>query len=148
MKTLNILTILFLLTSTIVLGQTRCDTIGDQIFSVTEDMPTSNISIEQLENILNNSINLSEYPQPDRNVIYLNFIINCNGEDFDYKVLRPIDKGLKNKLLPIIESNMTWTPAKQLNIQVDFSKTFEIRLDGNRFNILDEKEQKTIHKKK
>jgi hypothetical protein len=148
MKKLNLLTILVVLTGTIVLGQTRCDTIGDDIFFVTEEMPKLNISIDQLEDILNNSIDLNKYSRPDGNVIYVNFIINCKGEDFDYKIIRPVDKGLEKQLLSILETSMIWTPAKQRNKPVDFSKSFEIRLDGNRFNVLDENEQKRMNKKR
>lgn len=37
---------------------------------------------------------------------------------------------------------MNWAPAKQRNIEVDFLKTISIRIDGNLFNVLDEKEMK------
>jgi hypothetical protein len=148
MKKLHLLTILVVLTGTIVIGQTRCDTISDDIFGVTEEMPTLNISIDQLEDILNISIDLNKYSRPEGNAIYVNLIINCKGEDFDYKVLKPVDKGLEKQLLSILETSMTWTPAKHLNKPVDFSKSFEIRLDENRFNILDEKERKRLNKKR
>jgi len=148
MKWLNVLPALIIMTISVVNGQTRCDTVTEHIFVVAEEMPTSNISIDQLEDILNSSIDINKYPRPDGNVIYVSFTINCNGEDFDYKVLRPIDKRLENQLLSIIQSNMTWTPAKQRDRQVDFQKTFEIRIDNGRFNIMDDKEQKSNKKRK
>ena len=77
MKKLYLLIILVVLTGTIVIGQTRCDTISDDIFGVTEEMPTLNISIDQLEDILNISIDLNKYSRPEGNAIYVNLIINC-----------------------------------------------------------------------
>lgn len=148
MKKFFLMTFLVVLIGTTVIGQTRCDTVREDIFHVTEEMPTLNISIEQLEDILSNSIDLNQYARPDGNVIYINFIINCKGEDFDYKVLRPVDKGLEKQLLSILKTSTTWTPAKQRNKPVDFSKTFEIRLEGNKFNILDEKERERMNKKR
>lgn len=123
MRLLSILTVFTILTLSVTNAQTRCDTINDDIFVVTEEMPQSNISFSELELILNSSVDITKFPHPDGNVVYVGFIINCYGEDFDYKVLKPIDKELETQLLSLIQSNMTWTPAKQRNRPVDFNKT-------------------------
>lgn len=149
MKTLNILIILLICNCYDILAQTRCDSIGEEIFVVIiDESPKSNFSIDQLEEILNNSIDINNYSRPDGNVIYVSFIINCKGEDFDYKVLRSIDKELEKQLLPVLQSNMTWTPAKFRNKEVDCGKTIEIRIEGDRFNILDENEYQKIKRKR
>ena len=138
----------FSLLTTLAIGQTRCDTTDSGIFIITEVLPTPNITYGQLENLLNTSIDINEYTRPDRNWIYLSFIINCNGEDFDYEIYGPIDKKLQDKLIQIIKSNVSWTPAKQRGENVDFQKNFPIKIEGNQFKILDQENKNQKKKKK
>lgn len=127
-------------------GQKRCDTLRtDMIFTVTEVSPKSNITYEELENLLNNNINIKEFEKPPGDMIYLTFTINCKGEAFDYKFFRSVDKKLQDNILGVIVNNMNWMPAQQSSRKVDFQKNISIKIEkNNKFNVLDEKEQKKI----
>jgi len=131
----------------ILLGQFRCDTLDKSVFFVTEILPTSNITYNQLEELLENSIDLNEYHLNDGDMIHISFIINCKGEDFDYQVSQYINITLQEKIIQIIQESMDWTPAKQRNREVDFKKIISIRIDNNQFNVLDEKEMKKHNRK-
>ncbi len=129
-------------------GQTRCDTISTDIFVYTEVPPMPDITYEQLEKILSSSIDITDYNAPVGNMIYLSFVINCKGEDFDYFMHQQVDSKLKDKLIQIIQSNMSWTPAKHGGKEVDFQKSISIKIEGNQFKILDQDNKKRKMKKK
>ncbi len=133
-----------------VCGQTRCDTTTEFIWFITEVMPKPNISMTQVESILNKSIDLSNYAKPVDNIIYLNFIINCKGEDCEYKILniKPIDRELENQLISIIKSNLDWTPAMQKGEKVDIQMPMKISIENNCFNIIEDKEKTKKRKRK
>jgi hypothetical protein len=128
-------------------GQTRCDTIQKEIFIATEELPRPSISYDQLALVLNSSINLNDYNPPKENIIYISFIINCKGEDFNYKTLKPIDNNLTDILFKTIKSNLTWIPAKQNKQEVDIQKTLIIRIENGKFHISDSN-QTTSKKRK
>jgi hypothetical protein len=118
-------------------GQTRCDTLHKEIFIATEELPKPSISYDQLALILNNSINLNDYNPLQENIIYISFIINCKGQDFDYKTLKPIDNNLTDILFKSIKSNLTWTPAKQNKQEVDIQKTLILKIENGKFLVSD-----------
>lgn len=139
MNRLYILSIFFFLVNHGTVAQTRCNTINESIFIVTEVMPESSISMSQVSSILNTSIDLNKYQVPNKLNIYVNFIINCHGDDFNYKVIKPehIDKDLENELLSTLENAMKWTPAMQRGKGVDFSKTINVLIDNKKFYIIE-----------
>jgi hypothetical protein len=128
-------------------GQNRCHPAEYSIYVVAEEMPQLNIPINNLEEILANSIDINKYPRPINDVIYISFIINSKGEDFAYKAMRPIDTKLEKELITILHSNTTWSPAKNKGKKVNFKNTFEIRINGDRFNIIDKKEKRKLLRK-
>ena len=127
------------LTFNSVVGQTRCDTIREGIIMYAEKMPKSSISNNQLEEILKSSIDLNEYTIEDEVVIYINFIVNCHGEHFDYKVLKPVDEKLESEVLSVLQYNVTWKAGKQHDKEVDVLQIMQIQIQNNEFRILDEK---------
>ena len=137
MKRLIFLMITICLTMYPLSGQTRCDTTKKEIFIATEELPMPSISYDQLALILNNSINLNDYNPPQEDLIYISFIINCKGEDFDYKTFKPIDNNLTNILFKTIKSNLTWTPARQNKQEVDFQKMLILSIENGKFHISD-----------
>lgn len=66
-----------------IIAQARCDTLDESIFFVTEVLPEPGISMSQVSSVLNTSIDLNKYQVPNGYSIYVNFIINCKGEDFN-----------------------------------------------------------------
>lgn len=144
---ISLIVFIYLAGIQILFGQSRCDTLDENIFVLAEIMPTSNITFNQLEDLLNSSIDMNEYHLNDRDLIHISFIINCKGEDFDYQVSQHINITLQEKIIQIIQESMDWTPAKQRNREVDFKKIISIRIDNNQFNVLDEKEMKKHNRK-
>ncbi len=129
-------------------GQTRCDTLHEDIFVILEHPPIPNISYKELEHILNTSVNLNDFVRPEGNIIYLNFIINCKGEAFNYKTLKPINNILLEKLIQTLQSNLNWKPGMQNNKPVDFAKTLVISTEEGEFKILFEQKIKRKKMKK
>lgn len=124
-------------------GQRRCDSSRvDKIFIITEIMPKSNITLDELETLLNQEINANEFSVLQGTMIYLSFIINCKGESFDYKFLRPVDEKLQDKLLTIIKTNINWKPGSQNGRLVDVQLTISIKFENNKFIVQNKKELK------
>jgi len=141
--------IIFGLTSTLLSGQSLCDTtLQNNIWVATLEPPTSSVPYDQLVLILNKTIDLSDYNAPEEN-IYINFIINCKGEDFDYKSLKPIDNRLVEAIVKTLRSNLTWTPAKHNKQNVDFGQTLTIKIENGKFRELSDSNgtQKKMKKK-
>jgi hypothetical protein len=136
--------IIFLMNFSSVIGQTLCDgsliDSTSHIFSVVETMPKPNLLKKQLEPILNSSINLAKYGLAEGTKIYLGFIVNCKGEDFDYKVLRPVNDAFEEKLISVIQSNLEFKNGSQRGHAVDVALTYQIVVKNGSLNILDEQE--------
>lgn len=135
------------LTSILSSGQSRCDTLRKEVFIATEEPPTPSISYDQLVLILNKAIDLSDYNAP-KEKIYINFIINCHGEDFNYKTLKPIDNNLMDDLIKTIKTNLTWSPGKHNKQNVDFSKTLTIIIENGKFKDISDGSKTKIRGKK
>jgi hypothetical protein len=133
---LAILPIIFLLTSSGLKGQTCCD--SSSVFFICEELPSPSISLSQLEEVLNSSIDLKNKHINDGDIIKIIFIINCKGEDFNYKTLQPIDSTLKDQLFQIIHSNVKWIPGQQAHRRIDFWQTLSIIIESGKFRILDQ----------
>jgi hypothetical protein len=127
--------IIFGLTSSLISGQSRCDTLQKEIWVATKEPPRPSVSYDQLVLILNKTIDLSNYDAPKEN-IYINFIINCKGEDFDYKSIKPIDSRLMEAIVKTFRSNLTWIPAKHNKQNVDFGQTLTIKIENGIFREL------------
>ena len=143
MKTILLATFCFSTTFNVLHGQSRCDTTRmDMIFTITEVMPKSNITLDELETKINQEINASDFPMPQGNMIYLTFTINCKGETFDFKFLRPVDEKLQDKILAIVKTNMNWQAGSQNGRVVDVQTTISIKIENNKFNIQNKKTSK------
>lgn len=122
-----------------IIAQTRCDKLDDSIFFVTEVLPESSIPMSQVCAVLNKSIDLNRYQIPNGYNIYVNFIINCEGEDINYRVIKPeqIDANFERELLTTLQNTLIWSPAMQQGKEVDFSKTINIVVKNNKFHIVE-----------
>ena len=144
----NILIFIILITLTDnLIGQTRCDTLSDNIFIATDIPPKMDKSIDELERIVNNSIDLSKYDLKVKE-IFVSLTINCKGEDFDYKVLKCENHDFNRILTECLMNNLNWIPAEHNGKKVDFSYVIPVIIEKDRINILDDKEKKKVKKKK
>lgn len=128
-------------------GQCKCDTLADNIFVATEIPPKMDKSIDELEVIVNKEIDLNKYDLKVKE-IYVSFIINCKGEDINYKVLKCDNRDFNKILTDCLMNNLNWIPAEQNSKKVDFSYVFGLRIENGRINILDDSEKKKLKRKK
>jgi len=125
------------------LGQTSCD--SSAVFIIAEEPPLPKITYEQIEASLNKEIAKNHFVLPRNNLIKIRFIINCQGETLNYKMLSSLDPELFKKITQTLE-NISWTPAKQAHKNVDIWKTLTIRIKSGKFKIQGEKDLKSKNK--
>jgi hypothetical protein len=130
-----IISTLLVLFSIDLIGQSRCDTSSHTIFVFTEVPPKMDKSIEELEIIVNRELNLALFKLEEKDLA-CSFIINCKGEDFDYKIFKSNNDGFNKVLVECLMRNINCTPAEQGGKKVDFKFVFNIRIDKNKINIL------------
>jgi hypothetical protein len=128
-------------------GQSSCDTSASP-FVLCEDPPLPSISYSQLEEIFNSSIDIKNEHINDGDIIRIIFIINCKGEDFNYRSLQRVDTTLMDNLFKLIHSNMKWTPGRQGGRKIDFQQTIPISIENGKFRILSDNDKKLMKKKK
>jgi len=138
MKTL--LTFIISLMIMSVNGQSLCDTAQEvTIYTVCDIMPSSNITFEQLADILNQLIDLNKHTIPYGETIFLTFLINCRGEAFDYRFRNLEDEELKNSIINIFKSNLVWTPGMikigDKTKVIEFDKYVYIVIENNQFKL-------------
>jgi len=122
-------------------AQSYCDTSAGP-FVVCEEPPLPNISFSQLEDIINSSIDLKNEHINEGDIIRIFFIINCKGEDFNYRTLQPADSTLKDKLFKTIHSNIKWTAGKQAGRKIDFQQQILLSIVNGKVVILNENDKK------
>jgi len=130
-------------------GQSRCDTVSEEIFFWLEEMPESGISLDELEIKINEVLNPEDFNIENDVSFYVFFIINCKGEDFEYQVYGLDNEEFNKKLIGFLKEFTNWAPPKlHDDIRVDVKSSYSIKVQDNSFNILDEKEQKRENKRK
>ena len=157
MRTTILLIVALLIIDTLS-AQTLCDTKSGMILFAAEHPPKPNLTDNELEVKLNSFIDPSLLESYKADYLYITFVVNCKGEDFNYKLSKRQDgKAQKDSLsnfqevfLTKMQSLLTWSPAtieirekgKQIEKAVDFQGSYTIRIDGSKFHILNEKEKK------
>jgi hypothetical protein len=134
-----ILTISILFISKFLLGQSSCD--SNSVFTISEVPPYPKITYEQIESNLNKEISLDNYALSENGLVEIRFIINCQGESLNYKMLSKFNPELFKRISQTLK-NISWTPAKQGTRNVDCWKTLTITLKEGKFKILGEKDLK------
>jgi len=147
MKSIFFIFILVCFSISTIHAQSDSDSIKS-IFVIAELMPECNISKNQLEEVLNNSISVSEAGFSNDDFIEILFIVTCNNEDVMYKIIQPEEKASNTKLLKIIQNNTSWTAGQQRGRNVDCRISMHILVSKGKFNLLDEKELKKYYRKK
>ena len=150
MNKLMTLTFIFLWAFPLVhsIGQSLCDTSSKNVFVWSEYPPEMNISMSDLENIINQDIKLADYHMNQDKIIYLSLIINCKGEQLNFKVSNSDNQVFNKALTDCVNKNISWIPGKHNGKTVDFSYTFTIKLQSDKMTILNSKEKKILEKKR
>ena len=160
----TILFILALLTIETVSAQTLCDTKSGMIFSALEHPPKPNLTDKELETSLNSIIDPTLIENYHADYLVIIFSVNCKGEDFNYWLSKRQDgkfqkdslSNFQQEFLSKIQSLLSWSPGtktikekgKLIEKAVDFQGSYTIRIDGNKFHILNEKEKQKHYKQK
>lgn len=147
----------FLLIITTGFSQTVCDTTGNRIYAYLEHPPQPTITDAELELKLNSTISPTSLANYHADFLYVTFIINCKGEDFDYKLAKRSDGLLfqdstsefQRTFLSNFQSFATWKPGlntvnekgKTVEKPVDFQGSYTLRVDDNKLHILNKKEK-------
>ncbi len=104
-------------------------------------MPSSNISAEELELMLNRDVPLKNYNLENGKKFSVRLILNCKGEGFDYKVVNSDNEIFNKAVIDCISNNTKWSPAfrqiKDKMIPVDFSLVLEFKNQNGEIVYLD-----------
>ena len=160
----TLLFITFLLIITTGFSQTVCDTTGNRIYAYLEHPPQPTITEAELELKLSSTISPTSLANYHADYLYVTFIINCKGEDFDYKLAKRSDGLLiqdstsefQLAFLSNFQSFATWKPGlntvmekgKPVEKPVDFHGSYILKVEGNKLHILNTQEKKKYFKSK
>jgi hypothetical protein len=122
-----------------------------------EHPPQPTITDAELELKLNSTISPTSLANYHADYLYVTFIINCKGEDFDYKLvkrsngllLQDSTSEFQRTFLSNFQSFATWKPGlntvmekgKPIEKPVDFQGSYTLRVDDNKLLILNKKEK-------
>ena len=93
-----------------------------EIYHIVEHMPSPAISGEQIADILQKNIKLSDHDFRLNGNIHVQCIVNCRGEAGDFQILRSPDEleDIANEVLKVFREELTeWEPAIHRGQEVD-----------------------------
>lgn len=120
-------------------GQSRCDTTSGTIAYLLENIPECNVSIDDLEIKINNTFNPRDYDIPNDLKFYIHFIINCKGEDFEYRVYNLENETFNKQLIDLIQGETKWSSLTSNNRPIDIGYSYTIIVEKEEFNLLNTK---------
>ena len=120
-----------------------CDSSSHETFIICEEMPKYNLENNELERILNDSLN--QIPVHKDGLLVISLVVDCIGNTYDYFILRSPDTLISNKIIEALKSNLKWTPGKVRGNPVLCCYTFPFEI-GNGVLKLKTTEKKTNHR--
>ena len=99
-----------------------------EIFMIVEEMPEFPGGTEALQRYLAQSVRYPVIAQENgiQGRVYIQFVINQNGEVTNATILRGVDPSLDGEALRVVEAMPKWKPGKQRNRPVRVSYTVPI----------------------
>lgn len=99
-----------------------------EIFMIVEEMPEFPGGSEALQKYLAQSVRYPVIAQENgiQGRVYIQFVINQNGEVTNATILRGVDPSLDREALRVVEAMPKWKPGKQRNRPVRVSYTVPI----------------------
>jgi len=99
-----------------------------EIFMIVEEMPEFPGGPEALQRYLSQSVRYPVIAQENgiQGRVYIQFVINQNGEVTNATILRGVDPSLDREALRVVEAMPKWKPGKQRNRPVRVSYTVPI----------------------
>ena len=102
----------------------------EEVFFIVEDMPRFNgQNNDEFRKYIGENL---RYPQIAADngitgVVYIQFVVNKNGQVTNVEVLRGVDPALDKEAIRVVVSSPRWTPGKQRGKPVNVSFTFPIK---------------------
>lgn len=103
--------------------------IAEEVFFIVEEMPRFNgKEKDEFRKFIGENLHYPEIAAENgiTGTIYIQFIINRNGQVTDVEVVRSVDPALDNEAVRVISSSPKWTPGKQRGRPVSVRFTFPI----------------------
>lgn len=99
-----------------------------EVFMIVEEMPEFPGGTEALQKYLAQSVDYPVVAQENgiQGRVYIQFVINQNGEVTNATILRGVDPSLDREALRVVEAMPKWKPGKQRNRPVRVSYTVPI----------------------
>lgn len=99
-----------------------------EVFMIVEEMPEFPGGTEALQKYLAQSVRYPVIAQENgiQGRVYIQFVINQNGEVTNATILRGVDPSLDREALRVVEAMPKWKPGKQRNRPVRVSYTVPI----------------------
>lgn len=99
-----------------------------EVFMIVEEMPEFPGGSEALQKYLAQSVRYPVIAQENgiQGRVYIQFVINQNGEVTNATILRGVDPSLDREALRVVEAMPKWKPGKQRNRPVRVSYTVPI----------------------
>lgn len=124
------------MTCKLAISQELCQGKDGETFVVTEVMPESTPNLMSIDDLLNSNFSIADCEITDGDKVIIQFKLNCEGKDFDYITQTfkkdTIDCGINE----FLQSQLTWTIAKQKEKPVDFSGTLVFEIKDSKFLLL------------
>lgn len=98
-------------------------------------MPLLNTPIEKLENKLNDSIQLNDFAINEGLIFFATLIVNCKGEDLDYRIINYKNDTFCSKLIECLKLNTQWTPGFYRGKPVDVACTLKFQVVNSKIKI-------------
>lgn len=101
-----------------------------EVFFIVEDMPTfRGGSLDNFRNYIQEAI---EYPpiameNGISGTVYVNFVVNKNGEITSIKIVRGVDPSLDNEVIRALKGAPKWSPGKQRGKPVAVSMAIPVK---------------------
>ena len=109
-----------------------CDSIiPHEVFIIVEEMPIPKFVTEDLEILLNKSMNLADYNIKNGDKFYIMFGINCKGDVHYYRFPKCPDSNFSAKIVENIDGKLSWEPARQRDRPVEIQLTFSFTIVNN-----------------
>lgn len=101
-----------------------------EVFFIVEDMPTfQGGSLENFRNYIQQSIQYPAIAMENgiSGTVYVNFVVNKNGEITSIKIVRGVDPSLDNEVERALKAAPKWAPGKQRGKPVSVSMAIPVK---------------------
>ena len=105
------------------------------VLTIAQEMPKLQISIESLEDYLNQNIKPSKDQVNQVGKMDIGFVINCKGEAGEYHLGRTNMEGLFDPIVKLLKEKCEWKPGVQKNYDIDMYYSFNVTLSDGRLKI-------------